>query len=82
MKRTTVVLTDQLATLLELERRRQNLSAAGVVRRALEAYLLGDATGTERLPFVSLGRSGQRDTARRIDEILAGEWTVDRDRDR
>ncbi len=32
------------------------------------------------LPFAALGRSGHHDTAERIEEILAREWTADRNR--
>jgi hypothetical protein len=51
-----------------------------IAREAIEARL-GGQTGTRRkLPFVALGRSGYRTTARDIDKILEEEWAPDRDR--
>lgn len=74
MKRTTIVLPDDLAALLEWERRRCGVSAAAIVREALDAHL---ARPAGPLPFVALGRSGCHDTAQRTEEILEREWTVD-----
>ena len=75
MKRTTIVLPDELAALLERERRRRGVSTAAIVREALDAYL---APPTQPLPFVALGRSGHRDTGQDMEEILAREWTYER----
>ena len=75
MKRTTIVLPDHLAALLERERRRRGVSTAVIVREALDAYL---APPTQPLPFVALGQSGHRNTARDVEEILAQEWTFER----
>ena len=79
MKRISFVLDDRLDALLENERRRRDVSVAAVIREALAAYLTG---GEQRcpLPFIGLGRSGQHDTARRIDEILDQEWNAARGR--
>lgn len=74
MKRTTVVLPDDLAALLDLERRRRDVSTATIIREALTAYLRGDGAWPTRLPFVALGRSGFQDTAREAEAILAREW--------
>lgn len=74
MKRTTIVLPDDLAALLEWERRQRGVSAAAIVREALDAHL---ARPAGPLPFVALGRSGDHDTAQRIEEILEREWTLD-----
>jgi hypothetical protein len=73
MKRITFVVPDDLNSLLENERRRRDLPVASVIREALATYL----TSSEQspgLPFIGIGRSGQHDTARRIDDILAEEW--------
>lgn len=71
MKRTTVVLPDDLAALLERERRRRGVSAAAVVREALEVHL-NQPTGP--LSFIGIGWSGERDIAQRAEEILDQEW--------
>ena len=73
MKRTTVVLPDELSILLEQERRRRDVSAAAIIREALEAYL-GAGNQPKRLSFIGLARSGVHDTAHNIDAILAQEW--------
>ncbi len=72
MKRTTIMLPDELAALLELERRRQDRSAAEIVRRALQAHL--NPKDARRLGFAALGGSGRRTTARKAETILAREW--------
>lgn len=73
MKRITIVLPDELHVLLEQERRRRDVSAAAVVREALEAYLR-NGNQPRRLPFAALGRSGYHDIGRRAKEILREEW--------
>ncbi|MDP9362876.1 MAG: ribbon-helix-helix protein, CopG family [Chloroflexota bacterium] len=75
MKRTTIVLPDDLAALLERERRRRGVSAAAVVREALDTYF-----GERRRPLAiaALGRSGETTVARDAEEILAREWTYER----
>lgn len=74
MKRTTVVLPDDLAALIERERRRRGVSTAGIIREALDAYFTRDV---RPLPFVALGGSGYHDTAERMEELLDHEWTLD-----
>ena len=74
MKRTTILIPDELAALLDFERRRRDVPASALVREALEAYLTGASRASARLPFVGLGRSGHRTTARDIDAILDEEW--------
>jgi metal-responsive CopG/Arc/MetJ family transcriptional regulator len=78
MRRTTVLLDDDLADQLDYERRRRNQSTTAIVREALTEYLAGNTGKSKRLGFVGLGRSGYRDTARNIDKILAREWTVEK----
>jgi ribbon-helix-helix CopG family protein len=74
MRRTTVLLADELADQLDYERRRRNQSTAAIVREALTEYLAGGKPSPKRLGFVGLGRSGYRDTSVKIEEILAREW--------
>jgi Arc/MetJ-type ribon-helix-helix transcriptional regulator len=79
MKRITFVVPDDLAVLLEDERRRRDVSVAEVIREALTAHLAGGAE-PRRLPFIGLGRSGFHDTARNIDRVLDEEWDAGRGR--
>ncbi len=73
MRRTTILLQDDLADQLDYERRRRNRSTAAIVREALTEYLAGGKSSAKSLPFVGLGRSGKRDTARKAETILARE---------
>jgi hypothetical protein len=61
MKRTSVLLPDPLAALLDLERRRRDVSAAEIIRLALESYLNGDQVEPKRLGFIGHGRADGAD---------------------
>lgn len=74
MKRTTVVIPDELAVLLDVERRRRDTSVAQIVREALEAYLRPESNKPKPLRFAALGHSGQHDTAREAEAIIAEGW--------
>jgi len=73
MRRTTVLLGDDLADQLDYERRRRNRSTAAIVREALAEYLAGGRSTARRLPFAGLGASGKRHTARNAETILRHE---------
>jgi Ribbon-helix-helix protein, copG family len=73
MKRTSVVLPDELATLLDRERRRRDVSAATIIREAVEAYLAGPSE-PKRYSFIGIGHSGGvGPTAATMEEWLARE---------
>lgn len=80
MKRTTIALPDDLATLVAREARRTSTSVSAVVRQALATRFDLSMRGRRRIPFASLGKSGRRHTARQMEEILAREWAPDRSR--
>lgn len=73
MKRTTISIPDDLALAAEREARRRNTSISEIAREALAAHL-GLAGERRPLPFANLGRSGNRDTARRMEELMTREW--------
>jgi predicted transcriptional regulator len=78
MRRTTISLPDELADALEREARRRALPASAIARDALTHYLgIGRAGEQRELPFAAVGRSGQRTTARDMEELLAREWNPD-----
>ena len=77
MRRTTILLDDDLADQLDYERRRRNQSTTAIVREALTEYLAGGKPKPARPGFIGLGRSGYRNTARNVDDILAREWTLE-----
>ena len=69
MKRTTVMLPDDLAARLRYEAKRRGESTAALVREAVEQYLPRD-TGRRTLSFFALGKSGIADGSERVDEIV------------
>lgn len=77
MRRTTISLPDDLADALAREARRRNRSASAITRDALMRHLglAGDKPRT--LPFATVGRSGHRETARAMEELIAREWNDD-----
>ena len=74
MKRTTLSLPDDLADALTREAHRRRTSASAVAREALVGHLHLAPTGARPLPFAAVGRSGQRSTARDMEDLLAREW--------
>jgi hypothetical protein len=80
MKRTTITLPEALAAALTREARRRRVPVSQIAREAIEARLGRETAGRRKLPFVALGRSGERNTARDAEEILRREWAPDRDR--
>ena len=74
MKRTTVSLPDDLAAAVAREARRRRISVSEVARETLEARFGTGGEGPRELPFAGVGRSGNRTTARDLEEILAREW--------
>ena len=78
MRRTTISLPDELADALEREARRRALPASAIARDALSDYLgIGHAGEQRELPFAAVGRSGQKTTARDMEELLEREWDQD-----
>jgi Ribbon-helix-helix protein, copG family len=69
MKRITFSLPDETAVLLDAERRRRDVSAATVIREAVEKYLAEPAK-PRTLRIAALGASGFTDTSERTEEIL------------
>jgi len=75
MKRLTISLPDELASLVARESQRLNTSVSEVVRRALAADLGVASDSAKRLPFAGIGHSGQAHTARDAEKILDKEWS-------
>jgi Arc/MetJ-type ribon-helix-helix transcriptional regulator len=79
MKRVSITLPDDMAQALDREARRQGTSASAVVREALAMRLRLCGDQVRSLPFAALGRSGVRDTGRRVDAILGAELDAQAD---
>lgn len=80
MRRTTVSLPEEVWARAEREARRRSTSVSEIVREALRDYLGLNAKDRRTLPFVALGKSGHKHTARDVERILAEEWGGARDR--
>jgi hypothetical protein len=69
VKRTTVMLPDELDARLRREAVRRGVSIADVVREALEASL-PEPTGRGPLSFFGIGQGWPDDASERVDEIV------------
>lgn len=79
MKRTTLNLTPEIAYALDYEARRRRQSVSAVAREALSAYLNLSVEHPRKLSFIGAGRSGYTTTAEDMEDLMAEEWTLDRD---
>lgn len=69
MKRTTIMLPDELDARIRLEARRRGVSIADVAREAIEQHVAG-AVPTGRLGFFAIGEGSPVDGSERIDELV------------
>ncbi len=75
MKRTSVMLPDELSDMVDRERRRRDVSAATVIREAVEAYFVEPfRSGIESIiGIVNSGGAGEYDAAN-LEEFLERHW--------
>jgi hypothetical protein len=76
MKRTTVLIPDDLAYLLDRERRRRGVSTAAIVREAIAAHF-NISDKPRRIGFASLGHSGLPNLGRDFERYLDEAWSSD-----
>jgi hypothetical protein len=69
MRRTTIMLPDELDARIRLEARRRGVSIADVAREAIEQHLPAPAE-TGHLGFFSVGEGGPPDASERTDEFV------------
>ena len=69
MKRTTIMLPDDLDARIRLEARLRGVSIADVAREAIERYV-PDPAPTGRLGFFAIGEGGPIDASERVDELV------------
>jgi hypothetical protein len=69
MRRTTIMLPDDLDASLRLEARRRGVSIAELAREAIEAQLR--EAGPRRLSFIGIGEGDGEDVAARSEEFVA-----------
>jgi predicted transcriptional regulator len=71
MKRTTVLLPDDVAKLLKLEAERRGVTPSLVIREAVATYVAGPPTERRVLKFANIASGGPpHDTAARAEEML------------
>ncbi len=75
MKRTTVSLPDDLASFVEREAGRREISVSELVRVALKRLLRPE--GGREIPWAGVVREPQMVYGAHLDEALAEEWAVD-----
>jgi len=69
MKRTTIMLPDDVEERLRREARRRGVPLAQVVREAVERHLPAPEPG-RRLSFFAFGEGGPADASERVDEYV------------
>jgi hypothetical protein len=69
VKRTTIMLPDEVDARLRLEARRRGTSIAEVAREAIEKELPSQGEG--RLSFFAIGEGSPSDASERVDELVA-----------
>ena len=82
MKRTTVTLTDELASRLQLEAERRQTSVSEVMRILVAEALGVGPDAKRRIPFAALFDDPGMVPGEDIDRELEGEWLRELDRDR
>jgi hypothetical protein len=70
MKRTTVMLPDDVLARLRHESRRRGISVAEIVREAVERHVPAPEAGRP-LSFFAVGEGGPVDASERVDEYVA-----------
>ncbi len=80
MKRITISLPEDLATLIREEAHRRSTSVSETIRSTLHATLVG--VGRRALPFASICDDPHLSAGSDIDRALEAEWADDLDRDR
>ncbi|HYV16823.1 MAG TPA: CopG family transcriptional regulator [Conexibacter sp.] len=69
MKRTTIMLPDELDVRLRLEAKRRSLSIADIAREAIDEHV-PPARPEGGLSFFAIGEGGPADASERVDEIV------------
>ncbi len=82
MKRTTIVLSDDLADLVEHEARRQGLSVSEVIRRSVQQTLVGSSSRPRKIPWAGIIDDPAMVHGDDVEEELTRSWADELDRDR
>ncbi len=79
MKRTTIVLPDDMAALVDREAKRLGIPVSEVVRRAIRQTLLGSSSSPREIPWAGIIDDPEMIPGNRVDEELAKDWARDLD---
>ena len=82
MKRTTIVLPDDMAALVEREAKRLGISVSERVRRAIRQTLLGSSSKAREIPWAGIIDDPHMIPGSRVDAELAKDWDHELDRHR
>ena len=82
MKRTTIVLSDELAELVAREAQRRRTSVSEVIRTLVAEGLTGSDENPREIPWVGIFSDTEMPAAARVEQALADRWADDIDRDR
>jgi Ribbon-helix-helix protein, copG family len=69
MKRTTIMLPEDLDARVRIEARRRGVSIADIAREAIERYI-GPSAPSGKLAFFAVGKGGPPDASERVDEFV------------
>ncbi len=70
MKRTTIFAEESLLKELKAISKEENKSISGVIREAMEGYVLQKRESKKGLSFIGISNSGMKDVAERHEELL------------
>ncbi|MCP5004166.1 MAG: ribbon-helix-helix protein, CopG family [Planctomycetes bacterium] len=70
MKRTTIFAEESLLEELKAISKEENKSISGVIREAMEGYVLQKRESKKGLSFIGISNSGMKDVAERHEELL------------
>jgi Arc/MetJ-type ribon-helix-helix transcriptional regulator len=79
MKRTTIVLPDDMAELVEREAKRLGIPVSELVRRAIRQTLLGSRSKPRDIPWAGIIDDPRMIPGSRVDEELEKDWQRDLD---
>ncbi|MGH9335147.1 MAG: CopG family transcriptional regulator, partial [Vicinamibacteria bacterium] len=82
VKRTTIVLPDDLADLVGHEARRQGLSVSELIRRFVRQSLMGTSARPRKIPWAGIIDDPDMVHGEDVDEELTRSWADELDRDR
>jgi hypothetical protein len=82
VRRTTIVLPDDLADLVDHEAKRRGVSVSELIRRFVRQSLMGTASRPRKIPWAGIINDPAMVHGEDVEEELTRSWTDELDRDR